>query len=122
LDEQQRCIHCERPLRDEDQAIKMFIFAQSFGMRPRLKSGAEAVCFCPPCAVSLAFGPEPAQGALYQAAWRRLRELIGWNQAVTEQAWGRLHGVVNPETHTTRLLSSGPRVEQPFGTAARVAS
>lgn len=119
--ENQFCIHCRRPLGDEDQAIKLFIFAQSFGMRPRLKSGAEAVCFCPPCAVSLAFGPEPTEGALYQAAHRRLRELVGWNQDVTRDAWVKLHGVLNPPTP---MLTSGDRgaVVLPYGNGARAAS
>ncbi|HZC24699.1 MAG TPA: hypothetical protein VE866_15265 [Candidatus Binatia bacterium] len=113
------CIHCRKELAETDQSIKVFLFAQSFGMRPRLKSGAEYIVFCPPCAASLAFGPIP-EGALYQAAWRRLRHLVGADNAVAQLAWDGLHSATNPP-QLPEKASGGPVITLPYGEAARVA-
>jgi hypothetical protein len=44
------------------------MFAQTVGVKPRQKSGAQRICFCPQCAVSLAMGLPP-EGSLNLAAW-----------------------------------------------------
>jgi hypothetical protein len=45
------------------------------GVKPRQKSSAERICFCPQCAVSLAMGLPP-EGALNMAAWESLRGVV----------------------------------------------
>lgn len=123
-----QCIHCNRQLAvtedviktaEKDQCIKVVLFAQSYGMRPRLKSAAEMICFCAPCAASLAFGPEP-EGALYQAAWRRLRELVGADSAVAQLAWDRLHTATNPAPRQLGTSLGEDPIRLPFGEGARV--
>jgi hypothetical protein len=77
------------------------MFAQTVGIRPRQKSAAQRICFCPQCSVSLAMGPAP-EGALNVAAWEMLRDLVGSDPALNEAAWDNLRGVVGllPATGT----------------------
>jgi len=77
------------------------MFAQTVGIRPRQKSAARRICFCPQCSVSLAMGPPP-EGALNIAAWQMIRELVGSDPALTEAAWESLQDVARmlPATGT----------------------
>jgi hypothetical protein len=80
----------------------VFLFAQTTGVRPRQKSSARRICFCPQCAVSLAMGPAP-EGALNLAAWQMIRDLVGAQPTLTEAAWETLHAtaeVLLPATGT----------------------
>ena len=58
------------------KSVAVYMFAQTVGIRPRQKSTAQRICFCPQCSVSLAMGPPP-EGALNIAAWNMIRELVG---------------------------------------------
>jgi hypothetical protein len=69
------------------------MFAQTVGIKPRQKSTAQRICFCPQCSVSLAMGPPP-EGALNIAAWNMIRDLVGADPALNEAAWDELRGVV----------------------------
>ena len=75
------------------------MFAQTVGVRPRQKSAANRICFCPQCAVSLAMGLPP-EGALNMAAWEMIRELVSAEPSLNEAAWENLRRVVG-------LLPSG---------------
>lgn len=81
--------------------MAIYMFAQTVGIRPRQKSGAQRISFCPQCAVSLAMGPAP-EGALNVTAWNMIRDLIGSDPAMTEAAWESLRGIVGflPATGT----------------------
>jgi hypothetical protein len=68
------------------------MFAQTVGIRPRQKSTAQRICFCPQCSVSLAMGPPP-EGALNVAAWQMMRELVGADPALNEAAWESLRAI-----------------------------
>jgi hypothetical protein len=68
------------------------MFSQTVGIKPRQKSSAQRICFCPQCSVSLAMGPPP-EGALNLAAWQMIRDLVGSDPALTEAAWETLNGV-----------------------------
>lgn len=72
--------------------MAVFVFAQTTGVKPRQKSPAQRICFCPQCSVSLAMGPAP-EGALNLAAWQMIREIVGADPALTEAAWESLHGL-----------------------------
>ena len=69
------------------------MFAQTVGIRPRQKSAAQRICFCPQCSVSLAMGPPP-EGALNIAAWNMIRDLVGSDPALNQAAWENLRGIV----------------------------
>ena len=69
------------------------MFAQTVGVRPRQKSAAQRICFCPQCAVSLAMGLPP-EGALNLAAWDMIRDLVSAEPSLNEAAWESLRGVV----------------------------
>jgi hypothetical protein len=69
------------------------MFAQTVGVKPRQKSSAQRICFCPQCAVSLAMGLPP-EGALNMAAWDMIRDLVSANPSLNEAAWESLRGVV----------------------------
>jgi hypothetical protein len=69
------------------------MFAQTVGIRPRQKSAAQRICFCPQCSVSLAMGPPP-EGALNLAAWNMIRDLVGSDPALNQAAWESLRGIV----------------------------
>jgi len=74
------------------------MFAQTVGVKPRQKSGAQRICFCPQCAVSLAMGMPP-EGALNLAAWDMIRDLVSAEPSLNQAAWESLRGVA--------LLGSG---------------
>lgn len=79
--------------------MAVYMFAQTVGVKPRQKSGAQRICFCPQCAVSLAMGMPP-EGALNMAAWDMIRDIVSAEPSLNEAAWESLRGVV-------RLLGSG---------------
>jgi hypothetical protein len=85
------------------------MFAQTVGIKPRQKSSAQRICFCPQCSVSLAMGPPP-EGALNIAAWNMIRDLVGADPALNQAAWDTLRGIVGslPATGT----DNGPRAVQ----------
>ncbi|MGA9529213.1 MAG: hypothetical protein WBS24_13955 [Terriglobales bacterium] len=84
------CLRCNRELEAGEKSVAVFVFAQTTGVRPRQKSSARRICFCPQCAVSLAMGPAP-EGALNLAAWQMMRDLVGAQPHLTEAAWETLH-------------------------------
>ncbi len=75
------------------------MFAQTVGVKPRQKSNAQRISFCPQCAVSLAMGMPP-EGALNMAAWDMIRDLVSSEPSLNLAAWEGLRGVV-------ALLGSG---------------
>lgn len=75
------------------------MFAQTVGVRPKQKSTASRVSFCPQCAVSLAMGLPP-DGALNMSAWEMIRDLVSAEPSLNEAAWESLRGVIG-------LLPSG---------------
>src|ERR1700735_4916854 len=93
------CLRCRREIEAGDKSVAVYMFAQTVGVRPRQKSGAQRICFCPQCAVSLAMGMPP-EGALNMAAWDMIRDLVSSEPSLNEAAWESLRGVVG-------LLGSG---------------
>ena len=81
------------------------MFAQTVGVRPRQKSAANRVCFCPQCAVSLAMGMAP-DGALNMVAWEMIRDLVSADPSLNQAAWEGLRGVAG-------LLPPGGAEEEP---------
>jgi hypothetical protein len=69
------------------------MFAQTVGVKPRQKSSAQRICFCPQCAVSLAMGLPP-EGALNMAAWDMIRDLVSQEPSLNDAAWESLRGIV----------------------------
>lgn len=93
------CLRCRREIEAGDKSVAVYMFAQTVGVRPRQKSGAQRICFCPQCAVSLAMGLPP-EGALNMAAWQMIRDLVSAEPSLNDAAWESLRGVVG-------LLGSG---------------
>ena len=87
------CLRCNRELEAGHKSVAVYMFAQTVGIRPRQKSAAQRICFCPQCSVSLALGPPP-EGALNIAAWKMIRDLVSTDPALNEAAWESLRGVV----------------------------
>jgi hypothetical protein len=87
------CLRCNRELEAGQKSVAVYLFAQTVGVRPRQKSQAQRICFCPQCSVSLAMGPPP-EGALNLAAWKMIRDVVGADPALTEAAWESLRGLV----------------------------
>ena len=94
------CLRCRREIEPGDKSVAVYMFAQTVGVRPRQKSAANRVCFCPQCAVSLAMGLPP-DGALNMVAWDLIRELVSAEPSLNQAAWEGLRGIVG-------LLPSGP--------------
>ena len=94
-----RCLRCRREIEMGDKSVAVYMFAQTVGVRPRQKSTAQRICFCPQCAVSLAMGLPP-EGALNMAAWEMIRDLVSAEPSLNEAAWESLRGIVG-------LLGSG---------------
>lgn len=99
------CLRCNRELDSGAKSVAVYMFAQTVGIRPRQKSGAQRINFCPPCSVSLAMGPAP-EGALNVAAWSMLRDVVASDPALNDAAWESIRGITGylPATGT-----SGPR-------------
>jgi hypothetical protein len=99
--ENMHCLRCNRELGPGQKSVALYMFAQTVGIRPRQKSTAHRISFCPQCAVSLAMGPPP-EGALNMAAWDMIRDLVGSDPALNEAAWENLSGVLGllPATGT----------------------
>jgi hypothetical protein len=87
------CLRCNRELEAGHKSVAVYMFAQTVGIRPRQKSAAQRICFCPQCSVSLAMGPPP-EGALNIAAWNMIRDLVGSDPALNQAAWENLRGIV----------------------------
>ena len=96
-----RCLRCGREIEPGNKSVAVYMFAQTVGIRPRQKSAAQRICFCPQCSVSLAMGPPP-EGALNVAAWEMLRDLVSSDPALNEAAWDNLRGLAGllPATGT----------------------
>ena len=100
-----RCLRCRREIETGDKSVAVYMFAQTVGVRPRQKSTASRICFCPQCAVSLAMGMPP-EGALNMAAWEMIRELVSAEPSLNQAAWEGLRGIIG-------LLPSGRDEEAP---------
>lgn len=87
-----RCLRCNRELESGQKSVALYMFAQTVGIKPRQKSTAHRISFCPQCSVSLAMGPPP-EGALNMAAWDMIRDLVGSDPALNQAAWESLSGV-----------------------------
>ena len=85
------CLRCNRELEPGHKSVAVYLFAQTVGIRPRQKSTAQRICFCPQCSVSLAMGPPP-EGALNIAAWKMIRDLVGADPSLNQAAWEDLRG------------------------------
>src|SRR6202051_2247575 len=87
-----RCLRCNRELQPGQKSVALYMFAQTVGIKPRQKSTAHRITFCPQCSVSLAMGPPP-EGALNTAAWNMIRDLVASDPALNRAAWENLSGV-----------------------------
>jgi hypothetical protein len=79
-------------LESGQKSVTVYVFAQTVGIRPRQKSTARRISFCPQCSVSLAMGPAP-EGALNLAAWEMIRDLVSSDPALTAAAWESLRAI-----------------------------
>lgn len=99
--ENMHCLRCNRELGPGQKSVALYMFTQTVGIKPRQKSTAHRISFCPQCSVSLAMGPPP-DGALNLAAWDMIRDLVGSDPALNRAAWESLSGVLSllPATGT----------------------
>jgi hypothetical protein len=103
------CLRCNCEIQAGQKSLAVYLFAQTVGVRPRQKSSAQRICFCPQCSVSLAMGPPP-EGALNAAAWQMIRELVSADPALNDAAWESLRGLVGllPESDRNRESPERP--------------
>jgi hypothetical protein len=88
-----RCLRCNRELESGRKFVAIYMFAQTVGIKPRQKSAAQRIVFCPQCSVSLALGLS-REGALKIAAWDMIRDLVSSDPGLNQAAWENLRGVV----------------------------
>jgi hypothetical protein len=86
------CLRCNRAIEPGQKSVALYMFAQTVGVKPRQKSAAHRISFCPQCSVSLAMGPAP-EGALNVSAWDMIRDLVAADPALNRAAWESLSGV-----------------------------
>ena len=86
------CLRSRREIEAGHKSVAVYMFAQTVGVKPRQKSGAQRICFCPQCAVSLAMGMPP-EGALNMAAWDMIRDLVSSEPSLNYAAWESLRSV-----------------------------
>lgn len=87
------CLRCNRQIAPGTKSVSVYMFAQTVGVRPRQKSTAQRICFCPQCSVSLAMGPPP-EGALNIVAWNMIRDLVSSDPSLSQAAWEGMHDVI----------------------------
>ena len=87
------CLRCRREIETGQKSVAVYMFAQTVGVKPRQKSSANRICFCPQCAVSLAMGPPP-EGALNMVAWDMIRDIVSAEPTLNQAAWENLRGIV----------------------------
>jgi len=104
------CLRCNREIVAGHKSVTVYMFAQTVGVRPRQKSTAQRICFCPQCSVSLAMGPPP-EGALNIAAWNMIRDLVSSDPTLSQAAWEAMRDIVG-------LLPSGQTDAAPRQAAA----
>jgi hypothetical protein len=102
-----QCLRCNRVIEIGHKSVALYMFAQTVGIKPRQKSTAHRISFCPQCSVSLAMGPPP-EGALNIAAWDMIRDLVAADPALNRAAWDSLSGVLGllPATGTDCIARS----------------
>ena len=105
------CLRCNRELGAGQKSVAVYLFAQTVGVKPRQKSSAQRICFCPQCSVSLAMGPPP-EGALNLAAWEMIRDLVSSDPALNHAAWENLSAVVGSLPPT---VTAGARLSATAG-------
>lgn len=107
------CLRCNRELETGQKSVAVYMFAQTVGIRPRQKSSAQRICFCPQCSVSLAMGPPP-EGALNLAAWQMIRDIVSSDPALNEAAWESLRditGLLSAESDDAPRRAAGGYLE-----------
>jgi hypothetical protein len=82
-------LRCNRELESGRKFVAIYMFAQTVGIKPRQKSTAQRMVFCPQCSVSLALGLSP-EGALNIAAWDMIRDLVSSGPELNQAAWENL--------------------------------
>lgn len=87
------CVRCNQEIAPGSKSVSVYMFAQTVGIRPRQKSTAQRICFCPQCSVSLAMGPPP-EGALNIVAWNMIRDLVSADPSLSHAAWEGMHDVI----------------------------
>jgi hypothetical protein len=87
------CLRCKREIESGQKSVAVYMFAQTVGIKPRQKSSAHRITFCPQCSVSLAMGLPP-EGALNMAAWDMIRDLVSAHPSLNDAAWETLRGIV----------------------------
>lgn len=114
----QHCVRCGGGLRAPlgitqtgDPAVAIFLMCQTVGIRPRIKTTAQRRVFCAPCAVAIAFGPAPDNGAFNSAIYAMLVNLVSTSQSVMEVAWDQK---MNPSAR--RKLMPGSRADLTLST------
>jgi len=105
------CLRCRREIDAGHKSVAVYMFAQTVGVKPRQKSGAQRICFCPQCAVSLAMGMPP-EGALNMAAWDMIRDIVSAEPSLNLAAWESLRSL-------PALLGSGDDSAPASGTKYR---
>lgn len=107
--ENMHCLRCSREIGPGQKSVALYMFAQTVGIKPRQKSTAHRISFCPQCSVSLAMGPPP-EGALNVAAWDMIRDLVASDPALNRAAWESLSGVLGllPATGTEGNSRTSP--------------
>jgi hypothetical protein len=103
------CLRCHCRIEPGQKSVAVYLFAQTVGIKPRQKSTAQRISFCPQCSVSLAMGPPP-EGALNVAAWDMIRDLVAADRALNQAAWDNLSETITSlsanGTEGARLASS----------------
>ena len=92
------CMRCGRAIETGHKSVAVYMFAQTVGIKPRQKSAAPRMSFCPQCSVSLAMGLAP-EGALNLAAWDMIRDLVSADPALNDAAWDNLRAVAGLLPH-----------------------
>jgi len=106
------CLRCNREIAAGTKSVSVYMFAQTVGIRPRQKSTAQRICFCPQCSVSLAMGPPP-EGALNIVAWNMIRDLVSSDPSLSQAAWEGMHDVIGllpshePDNVQRRAVAGG---------------
>ena len=89
------CFRCGPVIETTDKGISIFMFCQTFGLKPRRKQAAPTICYCRTCVMVISVHPGFEEWDCFNfAAHKMISELVGAFRPETREAIGRMFELV----------------------------
>ena len=93
--ERTHCRRCGAVIEVSDQALAIFMFCQTAGMKPRRKASAPVIYICPSCTMVLAIRPGPPEPDFFNfAAFQMIANLTGTQRPEVSAAFQEMFRLI----------------------------